>query len=45
MLVDAFQDEQMTAFPSAIGVFLLVAAGFVVVSTLRIYMRGIVEIS
>jgi len=43
-LFDAFQDKQMTAFLSAVGVFLLVAAAFVSVSTLRIYLRGALEI-
>ena len=43
-LFDAFQDKQMTAFLAAIGFFLTVAAGFVTVSTLRIYLRGALEI-
>jgi len=43
-LFDAFQDKQMAAFLAAIGFFLAVAAGFVTVSTLRIYLRGALEI-
>jgi putative ATP-binding cassette transporter len=43
-LFDAFQDKQMAAFLAAIGFFLTVAAGFVTVSTLRIYLRGALEI-
>jgi putative ATP-binding cassette transporter len=43
-LFDAFQDKQMAAFLAAIGFFLVVAASFVVVSTLRIYLRGALEI-
>ncbi len=43
-LFDSFQDKQMTAFLAAIGLFLLVAALFVAVSTLRIYLRGMLEI-
>jgi putative ATP-binding cassette transporter len=43
-LFDAFQDKQMELFLSAIGFFFVVAAVFVTVSTLRIYLRGILEI-
>lgn len=43
-LFDAFQDKQMTPFLEAIGLFLGVAALFVIASTYRIYARGAVEI-
>ena len=43
-LFDAFQDKQMGAFLASIGFFLTVAAGFVTASTLRIYLRGALEI-
>jgi putative ATP-binding cassette transporter len=43
-LFDAFQDKQMSAFLTAIGFFLGIAAAFVTVSTLRIYLRGALEI-
>ncbi len=43
-IFDAFQDKQMAAFTSAIGLFLGVALGFVFVSTYRIYLRQALEI-
>jgi putative ATP-binding cassette transporter len=44
-IFDAFQDRQMSAFMAAIGVFLGVAAGFVLTATFRIYLRGALEIN
>lgn len=44
ILFDAFQDKQMEPFLSAIGLFLVAAAGFAFISTFRIYLRGALEI-
>jgi putative ATP-binding cassette transporter len=44
LIFDAFQDKQMAAFITAIGIFLGVALGFVLVSTYRIYLRQALEI-
>jgi putative ATP-binding cassette transporter len=43
-IFDAFQDKQMAPFTAAIGIFLGVALGFVLVSTYRIYLRQALEI-
>jgi putative ATP-binding cassette transporter len=43
-LFDVFQDRDAGAFGGVIGLFLGVAAVFVVASTLRIFVRGILEI-
>lgn len=43
-IFDAFQDRQMAPFLQSILLFLATAAGFVLVSTFRIYARGALEI-
>jgi putative ATP-binding cassette transporter len=43
-IFDAFQDRAMASFTQAIGLFLAVAAGFVLVSTYRVYVRNALEI-
>ncbi len=43
-IFDAFQDKQMGAFTAAIGLFLGIALGFVLVSTYRIFLRQALEI-
>ncbi|HZR84540.1 MAG TPA: SbmA/BacA-like family transporter [Candidatus Binatia bacterium] len=43
-IFDAFGGKDMVAFSAAVGLFLVVALGYVVVSTYRIYVRGRLEI-
>ena len=43
-LFDAFQAREMTPFLEAVGLFLAIAAGFVLASSFRVYVRGALEI-
>lgn len=44
LILDALQDRQPAAFASAMVLFAAMAAGFVLVSAYRVYMRQLVEI-
>jgi putative ATP-binding cassette transporter len=43
-IMDGLQDKQPAAFFSAMGLFAVISAGFVVVAAYRIYLRQLVEI-